>query len=161
VVVAVRALPAGAVIKASDLAVTRYPLDLAPESAIGDANALVGRSVAGPVGRAEALTPGRLVDAALLADLPPGTIALPVTATAESMALVRPGLRVDGFLPGRPGPVLRDALVLAATPGRASPLDGSTPAARVLLAVEAGQASALFGGLDLSAPMSEVTFAVR
>ncbi|MEO7070367.1 MAG: hypothetical protein ABI131_07740, partial [Nostocoides sp.] len=104
---------------------------------------------------------GRLVDRALLIGLPAGTLALPVTASPESSTLVQAGRRVDGFVAGHAGPVVRDALVLAVSQVPAGALGEGEPTLRVVLAVTAAQGSAVFAGLDPASPGSTLTFAVR
>ena len=161
VVVAAHPLEAGAVLTATDLATRSYPLGLAPAGASSSTAALIGRSVAGPVASREVLTPGRLVDTALLAGLPTGAMALPMTASVESTTLLRPGLRVDGFVPGRAEPVVRDALVLAVAVDHSDGLGAAPPATRVVLAVTGAQASAAFAAMDPAAGVTGLTFAAR
>ncbi|GEM_PF-5015180 len=161
VVVASHRLAAGAVLTPGDLATRSYPVDLAPGGSRDNPAALVGRSVAGPVGPGEILTDGRLVGTALLAGLPDGTVALPLAASAASTAVVRPGVRVDGFLPGRADPVVRDALVLAVDRIGSDPIGSGQESTRVVLAVSSVQAAAVFGGMDPSGPVTGVTFAAH
>ncbi len=161
VVVASRPLAAGTVLAPGDLVLRSYPADLAPAGTVPDPAAVVGRSVAGPVGAEEVLTPARLVDPALLASLPEGTVALPLPASAASTVVVRPGLRVDGFLPGRAEPVVRGALVLSVQAGSADALGASDGSTRVVLAVTVAQAGAVFAGLDPAGGVSTITFAVH
>jgi Flp pilus assembly protein CpaB len=89
-----RDLAAGAAVTASDVRATSVPVALRPAGALRDPAQAVGRLVAGPVRRGEALTDVRLLGAALL---PPGTeVALPVRlAEPATAALVVAGDRVD------------------------------------------------------------------
>ena len=161
VVVASHPLAAGVLLTPRDLTTRAYPLELAPDGSRDDPAGYVGRSLAGPLGPGEVLTERRLVDRALLADLPDDLVALPLTAAAESTAVVRPGLRVDGFLPGHAEPVVRGALVLAVEPGGSDRSGGGQASAQVVLAVSDTEAAAVFGGLDPAAPVTAVTFAVH
>lgn len=161
VVVASRPLAAGTVLAANDLVIRSYPTGLAPTGALPDPAAVVGRSVAGPVGAEEVLTSGRLVDDALLAGLPEGTVALPLPASPASTLVVRPGVRVDGFVPGRAQPVVRGALVLAIGTGSADGLGAGDGSTRVVVAVTVAQAGAVFADLDPSGAVGGITFAAH
>jgi Flp pilus assembly protein CpaB len=89
-----RDLPAGTAVTASDVRSTSVPVGLQPTGALREPDQVVGRLVAGPVRRGEALTDVRLLGAALL---PPGSqVALPVRLTEPATAaLVVAGDRVD------------------------------------------------------------------
>ena len=94
---AARDLAAGAVLARADLRTAALPAGLVPAGAARELPALVGRTVAGPVRRGEALTDVRLVGPGLTAGLgPQESSAVPVRlADAEAAALVRPGDRID------------------------------------------------------------------
>lgn len=89
-----RDLPAGSPVTAADVRTTSVPADLQPDGALQQPEQAVGRLVAGPVRRGEALTDVRLLGSALL---PPGSeVALPVRlAEPATAALVVAGDRVD------------------------------------------------------------------
>ncbi len=94
VLTAARDLVSGAPLGPDDLVATALPADVVPAGALVDPAAVLGRLVAGPVRRGEALTDVRLLGASLLA----GTdeVAVPVrVAEPGTTALVRPGDRVD------------------------------------------------------------------
>jgi Flp pilus assembly protein CpaB len=89
-----RDLPAGTAVAQDDVRATSVPTGLTPAGALRDPAEAVGRLVAGPVRRGEALTDVRLLGAALLP--PGGEVALPVRlAEPATAALVVAGDRVD------------------------------------------------------------------
>jgi Flp pilus assembly protein CpaB len=92
VAVAARDLPSGTVLGHGDLEVRRLPADVAPVGSSPDA---VGRTLAGPVRRGEAVTDVRLVAPSLVAAYP-GRVVLPVRiADPDVVALLRVGDTVD------------------------------------------------------------------
>lgn len=97
VVVAARDLAAGAILARDDLRTAAVPAGLVPAGAARELPALVGRTVAGPVRRGEALTDVRIVGPGLTVGLgPQESSAVPVRlADAEAAALLRPGDRID------------------------------------------------------------------
>lgn len=134
VVVAVRNLPAGRVLHASDISVRRWPAPLRPALAVPSTRSVIGRRLAAPVARGEPLTAVRLVGRELTAGLPADSVAAAVNLPAGSAAIVRPGDRIDLLATSPPagdpltgevrtsvdpsptGPVLRRVLVLAVLP---------------------------------------------
>jgi pilus assembly protein CpaB len=153
VVVAARALPAGPVLAAADLAVRSWPRGLAPSGVTARAPTLVGRRIAGPLGRGEALTPVRLVGRDLTSGLPVGTVAVPVTvAGSRVIDFVRAGDRVDVLATPPPDPAtgavgaarpLAEAVrVLAVLPGGAAAEDSGAGDAGATLVVATDRATA-------------------
>lgn len=89
---AARDLPAGTLLASGDVTMAERPSDLAPADA---ARAPVGRVLAGPVSRGEALTDLRMVGPAL-AEAMPGETLVPIRLPDAGMAaLLRPGDEVD------------------------------------------------------------------
>jgi len=119
-----RDLPAGTAVTSADVRATSVPAGLQPAGALRDPGQAVGRLVAGPVRRGEALTDVRLLGAALL---PPGSeVALPVRlAEPATAALVVAGDRVD---------------VLSASPDGAATADVVAAGLRVLAVPDVGGA---------------------
>ena len=103
VLTAAHDLASGATLTAEDLVSASLPLALVPAGALVEPAAVVGRLVAGPVRRGEALTDVRLLGAGLLgvggsssSTRDDRLVAVPVrVAEAATAALVRAGDRVD------------------------------------------------------------------
>jgi Flp pilus assembly protein CpaB len=95
VVVPVQRVPAGAELRAADLAVVPVPAALAPDGALTDLDDAVGRVPA------VALEPGLPLSAALVEGgevarlAPQGTVVVPVRLDDATAALLRPGDHVD------------------------------------------------------------------
>lgn len=133
VVVATRALSAGARVRAGDVSVRPWAPAQVPSGALTDARQAVGRAAAGPLSPGEAVTPGRLVGPDLLAGRPDGEVLAPVRLADPAVAdLLTVGQRVDVLVAvegaGQARAVARAATVLGRA-GRASDqlggLDGS------------------------------------
>lgn len=93
VLTAARDLVAGAPLSPEDLVAVALPAAAVPSGALADADAALGRLVAGPVRRGEPLTDVRLLGAALAGG---GQVAVPVrVAEPATAALVRAGDLVD------------------------------------------------------------------
>src|SRR5436305_5093272 len=93
--VAVRDLPSGAVLHASDVRLADLPDALRPEGVLSDAQSVDGRLLVGAVRAGEPLTDVRLADA-LPGSGDPGTATVPVRLADAAVAeLLRPGQRVD------------------------------------------------------------------
>jgi hypothetical protein len=95
----------------------RLPVTAVPSGAARTTTALLGRTLAGPVGADEVITPERLVSGALVRGLSAGSVAAPVRiADADAVRLLRVGDRIDVYAPTTSGlsatAVLRDALVV-------------------------------------------------
>lgn len=132
VVVAGRALDAGAALKAGDLAVRRVPARFAPSGAIARPAELVGLKLRAPVPAGTDLTPAALDRGEPVAPGAPvrvGERVVDVVAIGNAAAIL-PGSRVDvlvtrdagGAGAGRTRLALEDVEVLAA---RAVPADGA------------------------------------
>jgi Flp pilus assembly protein CpaB len=133
---AARDLPAGAVLSDDDLVALALPEAAVPTGVLVDATAVVGRLLAGPVRRGEALTDVRLLGAGLLTA--GDGVAVPVRlAEPATAALVQAGDRVD-VLSAAPegGPaaqVVAAGLTVLAVPGLA---DDTGEGALVVLAAD-------------------------
>lgn len=116
VVVAAVELPAGAPVRAADLAVREWPPELAPTGALRSVAAAADRVLVGAAHAGEPITDVRLLDAP--AGAGPDGAAVPVRlADAGVAALLRPGSRVDvvtiGSRAGEAAVLATDATVLA------------------------------------------------
>jgi pilus assembly protein CpaB len=95
---AARDLAGGAALAGSDVRVERLPVIDVPTGALLSTRPIVGRMLAAPVRRGEALTDVRLLSTALLTALgTSGLVAVPVRVAdgPATAALVQPGDRVD------------------------------------------------------------------
>jgi pilus assembly protein CpaB len=136
-------MPAGRSLLPGDLAVAQVPTGVLPAGTSSDPGDFLGRALAAPMSRGEALARHRLTDLPEWA-VPPGTTPLPVRfADAGAAALLAAGQRVD--------------VVAASGPG----LDGAAPFASaelvaqdvlVLTVITAEQGS---GGILGSSPTGE------
>jgi Flp pilus assembly protein CpaB len=98
VVVTARALDAGAVLEAGDLAIARVPPDAVPDGAHADPDAVAGRVVVVAVPAGLPVVDALLRDDRLAAAAPPGTVVVPLRLADPGVAdLLRPGDRVDLF----------------------------------------------------------------
>ncbi|MDO7867697.1 SAF domain-containing protein [Nocardioides jiangxiensis] len=147
VLVAVRALAAGEVVGAADVASTALPVAVVPSDA---AAAPVGRTLAGAVAPGEVVTEARLVGPSLL-EGHDGLVAMPVRiADAAVVGLLRVGDRVDLFAadPAAATPsgvlVLQAGLVLALPRQTEAPTDGQR-GRLLVLAVTADQGVEIAG----------------
>ena len=95
VVLARRALPAGAAITARDVGIAAYPRSLVPASSLRRVRDVVGRRTASPVGPGEVLTSRRLLGPSLAQGLPNGVVAVPVVVGSAGTDFVHVGDRVD------------------------------------------------------------------
>jgi Flp pilus assembly protein CpaB len=95
VVVAARDLPGGRPLTSDDLGRHRLPVEAVPAGAVSDPTSLLGRTLAAPVRRGEAVTDVRVVGEGLLAGYPM-RVASPVRIGDAAVAgLLRVGDRVD------------------------------------------------------------------
>jgi pilus assembly protein CpaB len=136
---AARDLPAGAALANADVSLVEVPRAAVPDGALAALPDVVGRLLAAPVRRGEALTDVRLAGAALL-DRDPDRLAVPVRlADAASATLLHAGDRVDVLAAAsRPGAaaeaqVVADDVTVLAVP---SAVEDAGEGALVLLAVE-------------------------
>jgi Flp pilus assembly protein CpaB len=117
VVVASRDLPSGTVLTTGDVRLTRLPLWVVPDHSIRATDDAVGRTIAGPMRRGEALTDRRIVRADRMDGYPDGSVLATVRlADASALASLRVGDRVDivAVVPegGEAEVVARDALIV-------------------------------------------------
>lgn len=138
VLTAARDLPAGVVVRDSDLRRVPFLPDSVPSGTVPDSAAAVGRTTAGPVRAGEPITDARLVTASLLEGYP-GLVAVPVRiGDPASVDLLRVGDRVDVLAADpqgdSPTAVLgRDVPVLAIPRPSADAEPGLTTGALVVL----------------------------
>ncbi|MGV1006029.1 MAG: Flp pilus assembly protein CpaB [Candidatus Nanopelagicales bacterium] len=174
VVVASRALAAGAQLQAADLQVRQYPAELAPKAALADPAELVGQVSAVSVSAGEVFNDARLLGPTLAADpADPRRAPMPLRlADAQAAKLLRPGNRLDILAaplpgdegsPGRARVVARNVLVLAVagqvgggTGLFAAEGAGTDSGALILISASSEQALLLAGAQD-----RDLTFLVR
>lgn len=163
VVVAAADLPAGRTLAGEDLRVAPVPQAVLPAGTSADPAEFIGRVLAAPMARGEALAGHRLTDLPSWS-LPAGTMPVPVRfADAAAAALLGAGQRVDVVAASGPGSdgatpfasaelVAQDVLVLAViTPdqGAGGLLASSAPSSDqtplVMLAADRGTALAIAG----------------
>jgi Flp pilus assembly protein CpaB len=148
---AARDLAGGAPLAATDVVTRAFPVGDVPAGALRSGATVVGRLLAAPVRRGEALTDVRLLGPSLLAALDrPGLVAVPVRVTdgSAAAALVRVGDVVDVLAvpdattggPSTPSTVASGVRVLAVPVRDAT---GSDPGGLVVVAVTPSQATAL------------------
>jgi pilus assembly protein CpaB len=155
VVVAARDIPAGAPLRAGQLAVRRMPARYAPPLAYAAPREVAGQPAAVAIPRGTAVVPALLGGGEAAApgpDLRPGERIADLVAVGEP-ELVQPGGRVDVLVTrersdgaGSTRLALEDAEVLASAPaggGEDGPARSSAPHVRVSLRVSVRQAVAL------------------
>ena len=129
-----RDLAAGTSLRPTDLAPVTVPPALVPAGAIRTADEALGRLLAGPVRRGEALTDVRLLGASLLATGGVhGLVATPVRlADSASASLLHAGDHVDVLAAATTDPTAGGATgttgAAAGDPARPDPADGSASA---------------------------------
>lgn len=128
VVVASHELPAGSVLTASDLRVSRVPRTAAPETATADADALVGTTLATPVPGGLPLVPALLAGDRFTLDPPEGTSV--VALDLVGAGALRVGDAVDVVPAGCDG----------AEPARALVVEAADDAAPAMLALDPADA---------------------
>ncbi len=144
VVAATRDLLPGTPLSAADLAAVALPVAVVPEGALTSVNDLVGRTVAGPVRRGEALTDVRLLGSSLVRRR--GTVAAPVRlADPATAALLRPGDRVDVLATPADGQAESATTVATGLEVLAVPAGGDGEGALVVLAATPTIAARLAG----------------
>ncbi|GGL34584.1 SAF domain-containing protein [Phycicoccus endophyticus] len=162
VVVAARAVPAGSVLTAGDLAVRSVPSTARQPAALARPRPALGRRLDAALAPGEALTRARLVPRTPAEGLPAGHVALHVTLADPAAAeVLAPGQPVAVY-PATGGAALaRDGVVLAVDPPAdevALALTGGGSAARgVVLELPDGSAERVLaghGGLDGSVSVS-------
>jgi Flp pilus assembly protein CpaB len=150
VLAAARDLPAGVTLTAGDLRTVRLPPRAVPDGALRPAGVPVGRMLAGPMRRGEALTDVRLVGGPLVDALgSSGLVAAPVRiADAGAVRLLTPGVTVDvlaATADGRPTTptIVASAVRVIAVPSSRGSVDGFDDGALVVLATTPATATAL------------------
>jgi pilus assembly protein CpaB len=153
VVVAAHDLRVGTALARRDLTTVAWPRALIPAGVSGDPDRLVGRRLAGPLRKREAVTATRLMGIDLTAGLAVGDVATAVPIDAALATVVHPGDRVDilagpaddAVSAGRTtdptmGAVLvaEASVILAVLP--ATDADGVSGAAQVLVVTDRGSA---------------------
>ena len=143
VAVSARDLPAGTVLTTADLAIARYPPDVAPAGVTGEPEQLRGRVLAGGVRAHEPVTDARLVGPGITSLLPEGQVAAPVRlADLAVAALVHTGDRVDVLATpaeAAAAEVVAEGALVVATAGG----DDDAGAGLLLLAVDDATAARL------------------
>jgi Flp pilus assembly protein CpaB len=96
VVVAARDLASGTVLGADDVRPVKLPESAVPEQSAQDVDAVVGRTVAGPMRRGEVVTDRRVLNADRMSGFPDGTVLVTVRlADADALSSLGVGNRVD------------------------------------------------------------------
>ena len=147
---AARAVPAGAVLAASDLRVGLVRHDVAQPGALTALPDAVGRRVGASLAPGEALTASRLVPRGPVDGLPRGRVALHVVAAdPASVDLLAPGVGARVYPAAGGPPLALAAEVLATDPVDAHP-DPLAPAGAagrgVVLSLSAAEADAVLAG---------------
>jgi pilus assembly protein CpaB len=96
VVITARDLPAGAVLRAADMRLSRWSPDQIPPRAMRSLDRAIGLTVAAAMNRGEPITTARIRGPGITAGLPASLVAVTVTITGPStLALIQAGDRVD------------------------------------------------------------------
>jgi Flp pilus assembly protein CpaB len=111
-------LPSGTVLTRADLSRTDFAPGSVPAAAVGSPGAVLGRTLATPLGRGEPITPSHLTGSESLAGYPGRSAVAVRVPDAEVVALLTPGQQVtlvatDPQGGGAPQRVVDDAAVLA------------------------------------------------
>ncbi|HET8987807.1 MAG TPA: SAF domain-containing protein [Humibacillus sp.] len=151
VVVAVRDLPAGAVVTRADVEVVGRPASTVPETGLTAYADVVGRTTATAVSTRDVVTAERLVGDALLAGQPAGSVAMSVPVLDVGEA-TRPGTRVDLYATASGDAAASDVVVLAVRrPTESGSVLGGGSSPQLTVALDAGSASRIarsLSGLD-------------
>lgn len=157
VLLATRDLPAGASLTAADVSAQPWPAGRAPATALHAPADVVGRQLAGPIVKGEAVTANRLIGNELTRGLAPGQVAVAIRVSADVPSFVHPGDRVDLVDAGQPSttdtpaddPAARSPATRATTVAAGirvlavlPPSDGASPDATAGLVVVAGRDTA-------------------
>jgi len=143
VVVAARDLGVATALTIRDLTIAAWPRQLVPTGATSDPRSVLGRRLAGPLRKREAVTATRLVGADLTAGLAVGEVATAVSIEADLAAVLRAGDHVD-VLAGAPLDVVTGS---AASQGTAAVLVAE--AAAVLAVLPASDAVGVAGSTQI------------
>jgi pilus assembly protein CpaB len=140
VVVAARDLGVGTTLTGRDLATVAWPRDLVPAGAWGEPARLVGRRLAGPLRRREAVTTARLVGGGLTTGLAAGYVATPVSIESGFATVIHAGDHVDILI----GPA--EGTDFATPPGRSDTSAALVAEGVTVLAVLPADAATGAGG---------------
>ena len=150
VLIAARAVPAGAVIAGSDLRVAVVRHDVAQPGALSAIPDAVGRRLGASLSPGEGLTASRLVPRGPVDGLPRGRVALHVVAAdPASVDLLAPGVGARVYPAAGGPPLALAAEVLATDPVDPDPDPLGSPSAGgrgVVLSLSAGEADAVLSG---------------
>jgi len=140
-------LPAGVVVRASDLTLTPFDPSSVPSGVLSGAGSAIGRTTSAPVRRGEPLTDVRLVTGSLLRGRP-GLVGVPVRiGDPAAVRLLQVGDRVDLVAADprgdRRASTVATAVPVLAVPRTSSQGDGLTSGALVVVGVPAGSAETL------------------
>jgi Flp pilus assembly protein CpaB len=151
VVVAVRDLPAGALVSRADVAVVTRPASTVPDSGLAAYGDVVGRTTATALSERDVVTSERLVGEALLAGQPAGTVAMSVPVLDVGDA-TRPGVRIDLYTTAAGEAAATDVVVLAVRrPTESGALLGAGSSPQLTVALDASAAATVarsLSGLD-------------
>jgi Flp pilus assembly protein CpaB len=151
VLVAVRDLPAGAVVTRDDVELLGRPASTVPETGLTAYADVVGRTTATALSTRDIVTSERLVGAALLAGQPAGSVAMSVPVLDVGDA-TRPGTRVDLYATGSGKATASDVVVLAVRrPAESASVLGGGSAPQLTVALDADAAATVarsLNGLD-------------
>ena len=160
VLVAVRDLPAGAVVTRDDVEVVRRPASTVPETGLTAYADVVGRTTATALSTRDVVTSERLVGAALLAGQPAGSVAMSVPVLDVGEA-TRPGTRVDLYATGSGEAAASDVVVLAVRRPAESSVLGGGSSPQLTVALDAGDAARVARSLSALDGAQGLVVAVR
>jgi len=141
-------VPAGALLSSPDLRLAAWPAAAVPAGISGTVAAIVGRRVAGTVGRGMPVTQADLLEPAIAEALARGQAATTIElATSSQLALLRPGEHVDLYpSAGQLGDIRPTAAVQPAAQNAevlsVLPPSPATPDAKAALIVATDRSSA-------------------
>lgn len=96
VVITAHDLPAGTIVRAGDIRLSRWSPDQIPPRAMRSLDQAIGATIAAGMDRGEPITTARIRGAGITTGLPANLVAVTVTITGPStLALIRAGDRVD------------------------------------------------------------------
>ena len=160
VLVAVRDLPAGAVVTRDDVEVVRRPASTVPETGLTAYADVVGRTTATALSTRDVVTSERLIGAALLAGQPAGSVAMSVPVLDVGEA-TRPGTRVDLYATGSGEAAASDVVVLAVRRPAESSVLGGGSSPQLTVALDAGDAARVARSLSALDGAQGLVVAVR
>lgn len=153
VVVARTILPAGSVLRSTDLTLAHWPRGTGPPATVAQVADVVGKSLGSPLWPGDAVTTNRLLDTTVAAGLAAGQVAVTVQIIDQSHGtFVQAGSRIDLYATGSAVGATPDP-AMAARP--AAPPIASDVAVVVVFASQHGSGP-LTDGTDANAPSSIV-----